>query len=166
MRLFSIILTVWFLVYNNVLVCKTEIIPEQAELVTPSFVKDHYNVSSYRITRFNRTTYVIETLFEIMVDVTNEYNFESSLHYSRVKNSQYTKIPLHIPKIPMCEYLEKYLKDNLMKDKLSRPNNPEYKIAESLCPLEKVFFFSDYIIGYSNMLKHFLGSILVKKFVN
>lgn len=141
MILFSIILTVWFLVYNNVLVCKTELIPEGVELLTRRFVKGQYNISSYRITRFNRTTYVVESVFELMVDLTNEYNFESSFYYSRSKNNQYTKMPFHLPKTPMCEYFEKHFKNHIMKDISSKPNNPEYKIAESLCPLKKVIFF-------------------------
>lgn len=140
MRLFSIILTVWFLVNNNVLIFKTELIPEGVELVTPRFVKGHYNVSSYRITRFNRTTYVVESVFELMVDLTNEYNFEGSLYYSRSKNNQYTKMPFHFPKISMCEYLEKYLKNDLLQDKSSRPDKPDYKLVDSVCPLKKVIF--------------------------
>lgn len=142
MKLFSIIKFICLLIHNCAFISTTEIIPERAEIVNSTYIEGRYNFSRCRITRFNRTTYVFETEFDLMVDLNNDYGFKLSYHYNRLSNNQYTRMPFELPKMTLCTFLEKYYRSYMMEYAKTISNFPQLKSGESICPFKKVNFYT------------------------
>lgn len=136
-----------FLIYNGAIVSTVDILPERVELVNSTYVEGCYNFSRCRIHRFNRTMYVFEAEFEVMVDLNEEFFFELHFHYNRLGNNQYSKMPYGFPKMPFCAFLEKYYKAYVMNDIKTISNLPQLKRTEPVCPFKKVYF---HIINIQN----------------
>lgn len=136
-----ILLTFFLLTYNGAIISPMEVILERAEIENSTYVEGRYNFSRCRITRFNRTKYVFETEFELMVDLNSDYSFELSYHYNRLSNNQYTRMPFQLPQMSVCLLFELYYKPYMMENVKNISNFPQYESNEPACPFKKVFFF-------------------------
>lgn len=140
MDLFCQIFLIYVLFYHILVVSTNEIVPERVEILNSNYVEGRYNFSRYRITRFNRTTYIFETEFLLMVDIDKNYDFEMIYHFNRLSNNQYSKTPFQLPKMKLCDFLEHYYKRYMMKEITTISNFPQIKSNESVCPFQKVYF--------------------------
>ncbi|EAT40519.1 AAEL007754-PA [Aedes aegypti] len=58
--------------------------------------------SSLRITKFNRTSAVLNGTIDILVDLDNDFTFQIKSAYSRLGNNQFNEYPYKIAEQAMC----------------------------------------------------------------
>lgn len=125
-----------FIVLNSVQ--SIEVIFDRIEMLNSSYVEGYYNISLLRVTKFNRTTFVLNAEFELFVDVTDKFMVEADFHYNRFNNNQYNKLPGNVKKDTICKHAEKYYKKMIMADVEHKSNFPQYAENEQVCPIKKV----------------------------
>lgn len=131
------IITLGFLIQQTVSSEPSEFQFERIELKTPSYVEKYYNISEIRITKYNRTTYVLNLHGEFFVDFDEEFFLEIFFYFNRLNNNQYTKSPAHIKK-PFCEVLRRFYKNYIMGQLQGYSNFPQLEPDEDVCPIERV----------------------------
>lgn len=97
MRILLIINFVWFFIFIshwNTVSC--EIYYDRIELLNSSYLPDFYNVSLLRISKFNRTTYVMNLNVDFLQDFGEDIEMQTDFYYNRFNNNQYSKSPLGI----------------------------------------------------------------------
>lgn len=97
-----------------------------------------FNITVYRVAKFNRTTNGITLEGELYNDLGSNHSLEVLFYYNRLNNMQYTRTPAHIPKSPICDVLDKFYKTHWMEIAKDVSNLPQLKDGERLCPLSKV----------------------------
>lgn len=113
-----------------------ELIYDRIELLSPPYNKDYYNISEFRVTKLNRTAFVIKANIEFLVDLDETFNIEVIFSYNRMNNNQYTRSWLSIKKDTICNAAKKFqhmLITDTNKEKTNLPDN-----IEGYCPLKKV----------------------------
>lgn len=126
------------LIFNYQYVNTFELIFDRIELLNSSYVEGYYNISLLRISKFNRTTYVLNSEFETMIDIMDNIEIEVGFYYNRFNNNQYNKSPARIAKDSVCVHAEKYYKKIVMDDVKDNSNLPQYGTDEPVCPIKKV----------------------------
>ncbi|KXJ74502.1 hypothetical protein RP20_CCG013529 [Aedes albopictus] len=58
-----------------------------------------------RITKFNRTTAIINGTGDIFVDLDNSFTLRVEFAHSRLGNNQFNISPLRVPEQPLCQFL-------------------------------------------------------------
>lgn len=119
-------------------VVTTEIQFDRIEFLNKSYVEGSYNLSELRITKFNRTTYVLNGKAEIFIDINRDIKAEVVFHYNRLNNNQYTKSPLSLSKDYLCNMGEKYYRKFIMAQVKDCSNFPQPGPNEPICPIIKV----------------------------
>lgn len=61
------------------------------ELLTASYVPDYYNISVFRVAKYNRTTHVLNWDIELFIDLDESVSLEIQLYVSRLNNNQYQR---------------------------------------------------------------------------
>lgn len=138
MALFCWVLLLYLVIINCQGVFPTEIQMDRIELLNETYVDGYYNLSEFRITKFNRTAYVLNAQVELFVDINTNIKVEVSFHYNRLNNNQYTKSPMGIPKGYLCSVAEKFYRKSLMVALKDCSNLPQRQPNEPICPMEKV----------------------------
>lgn len=111
---------------------------ERVELINSSYVEGYYNVSSMRVSKFNRTTFVFSFEAELFVDITDEVTVQVDFYHSPLGNTQYTKSAARIPKDTICKHAEKYYKEWYMQQFKDISNLPQVEPTENVCPVKAV----------------------------
>lgn len=70
--------------------------------IVPSYLKDFYNIMEVRISKFNRTTAVLNFHGDLYIDVDKDFEVDVTYHYNRFNNNQYNKMPMGIPRMNAC----------------------------------------------------------------
>lgn len=60
---------------------------DQIVLINSTNRAELYNFSSIRIAKFNRTTYVLNTMVEWFVDVDDSFEMDVTFYYNRLNNN-------------------------------------------------------------------------------
>lgn len=107
-------------------------------LLNSSHVPDYYNISQFRIAKFNRTAYGLNFNSELFTDIDEDYQVSTSFHYNRLNNQQYYKTIIRIPKVEFCRLMDKTYTTFLMKGLKDHSNLPIIKSPQKLCPFKKV----------------------------
>lgn len=114
-----------------------ELIFDRVEIDKP-YIEGFYNVSLARITKFNRTTYVMNAEAETFMDIDEKVEYEVTFAYNRLNNNQYNISPFKIRRDKLCDLSEKY-KNYLIDDQIKEKTNiPIPKPNEKVCPIKKV----------------------------
>lgn len=138
MALFSWVLLLYLFGFNCESVFSTEIQFDRIEMLNATYAEGYYNLSEFRITKFNRTAYVWNAKADFFVDIDMDIKVEVSFFYNRLNNNQYTKSPMGLPKDTLCNFAEKYYRKSLMKQFKDYSNFPQRQPNEPICPIEKV----------------------------
>lgn len=159
---FVVIFTIYSSNFN--LICSillyNELLYDRVEMLNSSYVEGRYNFSEYRISKFNRTTYVANANAEFYRDIEDQ-EMEVVFHYNRLNNNQYTKSLINIKRNTICNIMDKYYK--FLIDESSDTNFPAS--GTKLCPLKKVcdIFYLNFILPKFPNYHNVLGAILGKK---
>lgn len=142
MILILCILMVAFFILNCSLVEPTDLIYDRVELLNSSYLEGFYNITEYRISKFNHTSHVLNGKFEFFIDIDSDFYIEASINYNRLNNNQYTKTIFHVKKTPLCDYMQKLY--GLFSSDLGPENGnfPRREHGEKVCPFPKVFYFA------------------------
>lgn len=154
MTLLVLVICVW--IFHCANVSSTEIQFDRIEILNDSYVEGYYNVSEFRITKFNRTTYVLNARADIFVDIDQDIKTELILHFNRLNNNQYTKLPMGLPKDYLCNIIQKYYRKFIMvqvKDCSNLPQPMPELPDDQICPIKKVninigFIFRNYDMSH------------------
>lgn len=115
-----------------------EVYFDRIELMNSSYIEGLYNVSEYRIAKFNRTTYVFNANMEIFYDTDRNHTVGVEFFYNRFNNNQYSKTPFRVTRAPICDFVEKYY-NLLSSDEIANITNFIKHISgKNFCPLKKV----------------------------
>lgn len=140
-----------FLVLTVQNILTSEVFFDRVELLNASYVKDLYNVSTIRVNKFNRTTYVLNMEFEKYIEMNDKIQLEIKFYYNRFNNNQYTKSLIRVPKDSMCKTYDKF-GPTIMAGTDETVTNLPYprKLGEHFCPAQKVnfYFFFNFSISY------------------
>lgn len=115
-------------------VSSVELVFDQMLFLNETYVKDLYNISLFRISKFNRTMYAGSSEVEMYVDVDDNFEVEMEVFYNRLNNNQYNKAPMRIPRDKVCKILDKYLDKFIYNELRGRTNIP----GDMKCPFKKV----------------------------
>lgn len=139
MTIFTIILPIFCCIFFYHEYCvATEIQFDRIEILNNTFVEGFYNVSEFRITKFNRTTYVLNTKAELFLDLTTDIKVQVNYYFNRLNNNQYYKTPMALPKDAACNFAEKFYRKFVMTQVKDISNLPQLKPGDPVCPLPKV----------------------------
>lgn len=64
-----------------------------------------YNLSELRVTKLNRSTFVVNINAEFFVDLGKNTFVEVAYYLSRLNNNQYMLTPFRVPKMDFCTFL-------------------------------------------------------------
>lgn len=107
-----------------------ELILDRVELLNSSYLEGYYNISLFRVNKYNRTTFVLNYELELFRDWDQTFLMEMNLYYNRLNNNQYQLSLLRLQKQKCCEVYRKY-----------RILNDTFVEAQAgLCSIKKVNF--------------------------
>lgn len=139
MSIFKVISSICIIIFLSKSGVTVEIQFDRIELLNSSYVEGVYNVSEFRITKFNRTTYVFNAKVDFFIDIDRNMKIQVNFHHNRLNNNQYTKTPMAISKDIICNIADKYYKKFIMVQVKNVSNLPQYEAGQSICPVQKVF---------------------------
>lgn len=134
--LLSSVLTIGFFVVNYQKVSSSQLVFDRVELINSSYVKNVYNISDFKINKFNRTTYVLNVDVEFLIDLDENIDIEVIFNYNRMKNNQYNRSPIRVPRDTICNVMGRFydfLAAEVNKDNTNLPGP-----GSKFCPLKKV----------------------------
>lgn len=108
---------------------------DQAVYVNSTYVPNYINTTVFRVSKFNRTAFVLNWEFESFIDYDETVFYEVEAFTSRFNNNQYTKSPFRIPKMDFCAFL-KGPYTNYFKEQAKETSN--FPQEDPLCPMKKV----------------------------
>lgn len=111
---------------------------DQAVLLNSTYVPDFYNISKFRVSKFNRTTYVFNLEADIFMDLDESVSIEIEFYYSRFGNNQYEKSPLGVPQKSFCAFMKQQYRSLFMEGLKNVSNFPQTDEIEKSCSLKKV----------------------------
>lgn len=139
MSIFTAISSICIIIFLCESGVSVEIQFDRIELLNSSYIEGAYNVSEFRITKFNRTTYVFNTKAELFIDIDRNMKVQVNFHHNRFNNNQYTKTPMAISKDLICKIADKYYEKFIMIQVKNVSNFPQIEAGQSFCPVQKVF---------------------------
>lgn len=134
---FVLIICSLTLVFNQVSTVEFQF--DQVKVINSTYREGLYNISLFRIAKFNRTTYVLKLEIEYFVDVDDDFETDVSFYYNRLNNNQYTKSLMRVPKDTFCSVFEKNY-DTVLADavKNNQTNYPPKISGQKYGPFPKV----------------------------
>lgn len=137
MMLVLCIFTVIFVILNGGIMSR-EIYWDLLDIATGSYVEGYYNISYARVSKFNRTTYVLNGKWDFLRDIDDDFNLEITMHYNRFNNNQYTKSLIGMRKDNFCKVANKYGYLFLTENLRNHTNFGGNATPDKICPVEKV----------------------------
>lgn len=125
-----IIFYIIFIILKNV--WTNEIQFDRAEVI-PLFVEGLIKINEFRVTKFNRTSYVLNIDVDILNDIDEYVKGEASFYYNRLNNNQYNKSPLNVPRSGICKIADKYYPVFVMEQVKNSSNLPQYEAPDTFC---------------------------------
>lgn len=117
---------------------KNEFVFDRIELLNSTYFEGLYNVSEFRITKYNRTLYVLNAKVEFLNDVAKDHTMEVSFYYNRLNNNQYIKSMVNVPKDELCNIVDKHYKILFGSNAQEYTNLPQKKEGGKFGPILKV----------------------------
>lgn len=133
------ILAILLLIFHCENVSTTKIQIDRVEILNSTYKEGFYNYSEVQITRINRTAYVYNVQLTLYKDIDEDWEFEVTFHRNRLNNNQYNKMPFAIPRMLLCQFLERHYKTIVQPVLKDISNYPEFKEGEHVCPIKKVY---------------------------
>lgn len=109
---------------------------DQVKIVYAS--PEFFNISVFRIQKYNRTTYVLNWEFETFVDLDETVFGQLEAYVSRFNNNQFVQTPFRVPKMNACDYFKGPYRANMMEYIKNYSNFPQYAPDDPVCPFRKV----------------------------
>lgn len=81
---------------------------DQFTFINDTYQAGLFNISLARIAKYNRTTHVLNGIWELLREMDENFEFEVTGHYNRFNNNQYTKSMFGIKRDTMCKIMDKY----------------------------------------------------------
>ena len=81
---------------------------DRIELLNSTYAEELYNVTEFRVTKTNRTTYVANIVWDSLIDFGDDMEIEVKIYYNRFNNNQYNLTPLRVPRSSLCATLKKF----------------------------------------------------------
>lgn len=135
---FMSIIFLFIILWQMKLIVADEIHWDRIELKNETYNSEYYNVSLLRIAKFNRTTYTLNLKIELLIDFNEEFEIGAAYFYNRFNNNQYTRSIIRIPKMNLCEGVEKFYPMAVTEAMKTKTNFPEVIPGKKWCPLKKV----------------------------
>lgn len=140
-----------------------EIRYDRVELLNSTFIEGIYNISTFRISKFNHTAHVLNVNFELFINLDRNFFLEVYFHHNRLNNNQYTRSLLQVPNTNACFLLDKFWNVGFGHLTRNDTNLPEMEPRKGICPIEKVRFQVIFLICFSFIDLIYSGKILAKK---
>lgn len=125
----------WFTILNQL--TANEIYFDTIKIV-PLYLKDFFNITEVRITKYNRTTPVLNFCVDVLFDIDENLEGEINFHYNRLNNNQYNKMPFGIQKTKFDEIVEKFYTKYIMSDVINFSNLPKCDPPKTPCVFKRV----------------------------
>lgn len=154
MILILCVVMVAFFILNCGFIEPMELIFDRVELLNSSYLEGFYNVTQFRISKFNHTTHVFNTKFELFIDIDSDFSIETLSYYNRFNNNQYTKSLLRVKKTRLCDSMQK-IYGTFSRDLDPKVSNfPRREYGQRVCPFKKVFYLINLIkLVHQNIYK-------------
>lgn len=136
MVLYTCLLAICLLISKVGTISTNEAQFDRTELLNSTYYEGIYNVSMFRIAKFNRTTYVLNVEFENFIDIDENYELEVKFYFNRLNNNQYNLSPMRIPRSSYCATMQKF-QSIIMSEETKNTTNL-YNPDGTACPLQKV----------------------------
>lgn len=138
MLLLSGALAICLVFINYGAVTPMELLFDQVQSWNESYSEGYYNLTELRISKFNRTTYVYNTVVEYFVDIDDKFEMEMNFYYNRLNNNQYRRTLIRVPRENLCKLVDKYYK--LFYTAVHEKNITNFITSQekSPCPAKKV----------------------------
>lgn len=133
---FSGTLTLCLFFINYGAVTPMELIYDTMELLNASFIEGYLNYSAFRISKFNRTTYVLNATIDFFRDLDENFELEANFFYNRLNNNQYNKSPIRAQRQNICDFMKIYY--HLLVTEKNKDNTNFPPPGSKFCPLKKV----------------------------
>lgn len=117
-----------------------EIRYDRVELLNSTLIEGIYNISTFRISKFNHTAHVLNVNFELFINLDQNFFLEVNFYHNRLNNNQYTKSLLQVPNTNACFLINKFWSVGFEHLTRNDTNLPEAKAGKTICPIEKVRF--------------------------
>lgn len=158
------LLAIGLLITNFGTISTNELQFDLAKVLTPPYIEGLCNISTFRVTRFNRTSYVLNVEYENFVDIDENYEIEVKIYYNRLNNNQYNLSPMRIPRSPYCAVAQKFYP--MLASSATNDTSNMYDSDGRACPREKVRITlhgnqDHFVILYSFLF--FLGTLLYQE---
>ncbi|XP_055601980.1 uncharacterized protein LOC129750876 [Uranotaenia lowii] len=108
------------------------------------------NFTNLRVRKFNRTTAVLNGTYEMFIEMNNDHELECYCDRSALGNNQFSRYPLKLLPMPVCDFIKFYLAPNSgqFQNYTNFPRIPR----EGLCPTPKGEFYIKNLIMDSNKI--------------
>lgn len=136
MVLFIYLLAICLTISNFGTILTDEVQFDRTELLNSTYYEGIYNVTLFRIAKFNRTTYVLNVEFENFVDIDQNYEVEVKFYFNRLNNNQYNLSPIRVPRSSFCAVAQKF--HSMIITSATKNSTNLYNPDGSACPLKKV----------------------------
>lgn len=146
--IFRVVKLTIFLCFGINLIGADDFYLDRLELLNATYAPGLYNFSEFRIAKFNHTTYVINAVVDTIIDLGEELSIEVAFFYNRFNNNQYQRTVMRVPKMKVCDAIERYYPIFMTEEIKKTTNFPEVIAGKKYCPLKKVnskagFFFKN-----------------------
>lgn len=137
------ILTILILILQSEnTISTTKLQLDNVVLLNSTYMEGYYNLTQLHISKFNRTSYVLNFETTLYIDLDNKFDVEVLFHHNRLNNNQYNKTPFRVSKRSLCKTIDDYY--TLIESTLEEVSNfPLRKPAANYCPLKKVYILFD-----------------------
>lgn len=130
-------------ILNSQTTLTSDVYFDKLELLNSSYVERYYNMSLFRIAKYNRTAYVANVQVEFFIPFDENIFVEVVFYYNRMNNQQYTKSMVRVPKSNLCTTMEKYAGILILESIGNVTNLPvPRKSGDKYCPQPPVGFIS------------------------
>lgn len=79
---------------------------DEVKLLNSTYLEGYYNISNLIVTKFNRSTFVFNADFELLMDSTEDFIMDITFYSKRRAGMNWSKSSYYFPKRSPCERLE------------------------------------------------------------
>lgn len=131
---------------------------DSMQFLNSTYAEGLYNVSEMRVTKTNRTTYVVNIVWDLLDDFGDDMEMEIKFYYNRFNNNQYNLSPIRVPQSSFCSMKKFY---PILFTEATKNTSNIFKANQSTCPYNKVRNYEKLIIHIvTNICFFFLGALL------
>lgn len=103
---------------------------DEVELLNSSYLESFYNFSKLSVTKFNRSTFVLNLEAELLTDLNEDFLMDVAIYLKRKPGSSWSKNLYFYPNYYFCDAMKKY-RHYTMKDFKNFSNFPQYDENEN-----------------------------------